>query len=280
MTDNINKGVQENTEKATIELFNGNALVFGIIKSHKATLNAQITDNFVEDNFAIHDHIAISPIVVTLSGLVGDAILTSEVANQQAQNELELAKQRQRLSGDFFKLPNYIDTSSMVVTKLGSLSMLMPQMSNITQMAVNMISYAYQSAQNTIINKWNNRNQAVLNNTPINNNQQTKIQQAYEQLKNTFYSREPNTVYTPWTTYENMYIQSIEITQDEMNYVVDLSVTLKQLKFSSVQYGEVNQQVRDAYNSTVTADEENGGKARMNSIRYDRKYSGMEYKNL
>lgn len=258
---NINKGVQENTTKAAVELFSGGELLFSIVRTHKATLGAQITDNFVENNFAIHDHIAFQPITVTLTGLVGDIVLTSEAATQQAQDELEQAKLRQRITGNFFKLPNYVDKSSLVVTKLGSLGALAPQMSNITQMAVNQISYEYSASWAVLTNKWNNQNQAILNNTPINNNQQTRIQQAYEQLKNTFYARQPNKVYTPWADYENMYIQNIEVSQDEQNYIIDLSVTFKQLRFSQVQYTEVNQQVRDAYNSAAVEDLENNGKS-------------------
>ena len=258
---NINKGVQENTEKAAVELFNGSEMLFGIIRTHKATLGAQITDNFVENNFAIHDHIAFQPITVTLTGLIGDVMLTSEAATQQAQDELEQAKYRQRISGNFFKMPNYIDNSSMVVTKLGTIGALAPQMSNITQMAVNSISYAYSAARAVLTRKWNNKNQAVMNNTPVNNNQQTRIQQAYEQLKNTFYSRQPNKVYTPWADYENMYIQNIEVSQDEQNYIIDVSVTLKQLRFSEVQYTQVNEQVRDAYNAAAAEDLENNGKS-------------------
>lgn len=268
-TTNINKGVQEHTEKAAVELFNGGELLFGIVKSHKAALNAQITDNFVESNFAIQDHIAFQPIVVTLSGLVGDCILTSKEATQQAQDELAQAKERQRFTGKFSRWENYTDNSSMVVTKLGTFGALMPQISNVTQMAVNTIALAYTAANNTLVNKWSNKNQAVLNNTPVNNNQKTKIQEAYEELRNAFFARQPNKVYTPWAVYENMYIQGIEISQDEMNFIVDISVTLKQLRFSKVEYTEVNEQVRSMYNADATAELENNGKSQ-NTIWYDR----------
>lgn len=280
-TTNINKGINETSEKAAVELFNGGELLFGIIKTHKASLNAQITDNFVENNFAIHDHIAFQPTVVTLSGLIGDIILTSKDATQQAQDELEQAREQQRLTGRFLRWENYTDSSSMVVTKLGTFGMLVPQMSNVTQMAVNSISYAYSAINSALTNKWNNKNQAVLNNTPISNNQQTKIQQAYSELKDAFYARQPNKVYTPWAIYENMYIQGIEISQDEMNYIVDLSVTLKQLRFASVEYGEVNEQVRSLYNADAQASLENNGKAQMNSELYDNVSSDIDkrYKN-
>lgn len=276
-TTNINKGVEETSEKAAVELFSGAEIVFSIIKTHKASLNAQITDNFVENNFAIHDHIAFQPIVVTLSGLVGDAILTSKEAIQQAQDELEQAKQRQSITGQFRRWENYTDGSSLVMTKLGTFEMFIPQMSNITQMAIRSVSSAYTAINNSmtnkwnnaIINRWNNQNRAVLNNTPVQSSEPSNIQKAYEEIKNTFYARQPNKVLTPWTTYENMYIQGIEISQDEMNCIVDLSVTLKQLRFSTVEYTEVNEQVRSIYNADAKAELENNGKSQ-NTIWYDR----------
>ena len=262
---NINAGAQQNIANAAVELFHGAELVFSIIKSHSASLNAQITDNYVESNFAIQDHIAFAPIIVTLSGLIGENVLTSEAAIQQAQDELEQAKERQRLSGNFFYLPNYLSegfSSSMVATKLGVIDGIIPSMSNYTQMAVNAINYVYDAANSFLTDKWANENNAILDNERIKSGEPTALQKAYEQIKNTFYGRKPSKVYTPWATYEDMYIQSVEITQDELNNIVDLTVTFKQLKFSKVEYGEVNEQVRSTYNAASAADEQNGGKGR------------------
>lgn len=264
-TTNINKGVEIRTQKAALELFNGTGLVFSIINNHQATLSAQITDNFIENNTSLHDHIAIQPITVTLTGLVGDIVLTSEAAAQQIQDELEQAKARTRLSGNFFRLSNYTemltgtDSSSLVATKLGTFGSLVPQMSNATKLAVGFIQQAYSAANRSLVNKWQNQNNAALNNTPITQ-QESIIKEAYARLRDTFYSKSPNKVITPWETYENMYIQSLEISQDEKNFVVDVSVTLKQLRFSSVQYTKANEEVLNAYAADAQAKEEDCGK--------------------
>lgn len=261
-TTNINKGAEENIQNSAVELFCGTSLVFGIVKTHSASLSAQITDNYIENNTSLQDHIAFAPITVTLSGLVGDVILKSDEATQQAKDELEQAKNRQRITGNFYRLPNYIDNSSLVTTKLGSIGQLIPPLSNVTQMAVNTVSYIYNSAQSTFAKKWFNKNMAISSNvTPQTGGLKTEIEKAYEQLKNTFYAKMPNKVYTPWTTYDNMYIQSIEITQDEQNYIVDLTITLKQLRFSTVEYTGVNEEVRASYNAVAVSDLENNGKA-------------------
>lgn len=272
---NINAGVEEKTAEAAVELFNGNELVFGIINTHSATLSAQITDNFVENNFAIHDHIAFSPITVTLSGLVGNLILKSEAATQQAQDELEQAKNRQRLSGNFFAPTNYTDaliytdSSALFATKLGAIEEIFPPMSNVTRMATGSIQYAYEAASAVLSSKWANQNDAVLNNTPITKSgEPDELQKAYEQIKNTFYGRQPSKVYTPWAVYENMYIQTVEISQDEHNHIIDLSVTFKQIKWAQVESGKVNEEVRASYNAAAAADVENGGKGRLQSTFY------------
>ena len=262
---NINAGVEKNTANAAVELFDGEELIFSVINNHSAALNAQITDYSVENNFAIHDHIAFAPIVVTLSGLASNLVLKSEEAIQQAQDELEQAKNRQRLSGNFFYLPNYITegaSSSMVTTKLGTIGSLFPLMSNITQMAVNAIEYAYEAAGALLINKWMNKNDAVLDNKLIKSGEQTELQRIYEQIKNTFYGRKPNVVYTPWAVYENMYIQGIDVSQDELNHIVDLSITFKQLNFAQVEYGKANEQVLASYFAPCRAEEQDCGKNR------------------
>lgn len=279
-TPNVTTGVQQATEKAAVALFDGSELVFDIIRSHSASLSAQITDNYVENNFAIHDHIAFAPTTVTLAGLVANMI---KRGGEQSKAEMEgalstlksfQAREEWIFDADNFRWDtsenwfssssNFLNPSSGAAIKLGSLGMLIPQMSNVTRMASSVVQTAYHAGHRCFLNKWNNRNQAIIDRTPPpTQNGQSRIQDAYERIKNTFYARKPNKVYTPWATYDNMYIQSIEISQDEQNFIVDISVTLKQLRFSKVEYTQANQEVRDAYNSAAREEMENGGKGEM-----------------
>lgn len=276
----LNQGVQTSTEKAAVELFSGSEIIFSIIKSHKATLGAKITDNYIENNTALQDHIAFSPILVTLSGFVGNVVLKSDAAIQQVQDELEQVKTRQLLSNNFFNYENYFDTTSGVSVKLGMITTLFPPMNNNMQRIVYNMANVYDAGRNAIDGLWsrrNNKNSAIITNKQTNP-QKTAIQEAYEQISATFYSRLPNTVLTPWATYNNMYIQSVEVTQDELNHIIDLSITFKQLKFANVEYGKVNEQVRASYNEAAAADLENNGKSD-NSIMYDGYTPNREYKN-
>ena len=259
-------------------------LVFSIIKTHRTSLNAQITDNYIENNTALQDHIAFSPIVVTLSGLVGENVLTSAAAELQTQEQLLTARafQNQILWGDRGEWwEGLTNPSSPLGNKLNTLSILTPASSNITQLAKNAVSQVYTSARRYIgaFSGFFNRNTDSLPMSNRGNIENQKLQYAYDVLQSTFYNRKACVIHTPWKSFQDMYIQSIEITQDDVNHIMDVSVTFKQLKFASVQYGKVNEQVRASYNAAATADLENNGKAQTNSILYERYTPGAEYVN-
>lgn len=259
-------------------------LIFNIIKTHRTSLNAQITDNYIENNTALQDHIAFSPIIVTLSGLVGEKVMPSAAAELQAQEQLLTARafQNQILwgnAGEWWE--GLTNPSSPLGNKLNTLGVLTPSTSNITQLAKNAVSQAYTSVRRYIgaFAGFFNRNTASLPMVNRSNIQNPNLQYAYDVLQSTFYNRKACLIHTPWKTFQDMYIQSIEITQDEMNHIMDVSVTFKQLKFASVQYGKANEQVRASYNAAAAADLENNGKAQTNSILYERFTPGAEYVN-
>lgn len=257
-------------------------LVFSIIKTHRTSLNAQITDNYIENNTALQDHIAFSPITVTLSGLVSESVLTSSAAELQTQEQLLTARafQNQILWGDRGEWWEGItNPSSPLGNKLSTLSILTPASSNITQLAKNAVSQVYTSARRYIgaFAGFFNRNTASLPISNRGNIENQKLQYAYDVLQSTFYNRKACIIHTPWKSFQDMYIQSIEITQDDVNHIMDVSVTFKQLKFASVQYGKVNEQVRASYNAAAAADLENNGKADDNYTNLARQYLKGRY---
>lgn len=279
--DSLLEGAIETT--AGVELPNAE-LIFNIIKTHRTSLNAQITDNYIENNTALQDHIAFSPIIVTLSGLVGENVLTSAAAELQTQEQLLTARafQNQILWGDRGEWwEGLTNPSSPLGNKLNTLSILTPASSNITQLAKNAVQQVYTSARRYIgaFAGFFNRNTASLPMSNRGNIENQKLQYAYDVLQSIFYNRKACVIHTPWKSFQDMYIQSIEITQDDVNHIMDVSVTFKQLKFASVQYGKVNEQVRASYNAAAAADLENNGKAQTNSISYERYTPGAEYVN-
>ena len=50
---------------------------FDIIQSHSVSIQNQITDNYLENNTAVQDHIAHAPLTVTLSGISAELVYES-----------------------------------------------------------------------------------------------------------------------------------------------------------------------------------------------------------
>ena len=70
-------GVSVTIQDVQREFINNNVgYYFDIIREHSVSIQNQITDNYLENNTAVQDHIAHSPITVTLGGLAGEVYFT------------------------------------------------------------------------------------------------------------------------------------------------------------------------------------------------------------
>lgn len=50
------------------------ALYFDTIEEHTLNIQNQITDNYIENNTSIQDHIAHAPITISMRGLIGEVV--------------------------------------------------------------------------------------------------------------------------------------------------------------------------------------------------------------
>lgn len=172
-------------------------LIFAIPETESIQLQAQITDHVVEDNSTLNDHIAISPIKLTLTGKISELVLTKS------------------------SLEKYAET---VLNTLGSVGALSPAFSQSATQALSTVTRAKQAAEQTL-NKLKNIKDVVSGNPT-----KTKQQEYYLELKQMFYGRGLYTVQTPWETLENMAIENVSFDQDEStNEWTTVSVSLKQL---------------------------------------------------
>lgn len=174
-----------------------NGLLFSIPETESLRLQAQITDHVVENNSAMQDHIAISPISITLTGKISELVLSKSTVEKYAET---------------------------VLNTLGSVGALSPALSQSAARALSEYS-RLNSAIGSTISKFNNLSDLVSGNPT-----KTKQQQFYLKLKQFFYGRSLLTVQTPWETLENMAIESIDIDQDETTIEWStISVKLKQI---------------------------------------------------
>ena len=219
---------------------------FDIVKEHSISVQNQITDNWVENNTAIQDHIAHSPIEVTLSGLAGELVYKPAEMDNTAEL-LDTAKN---------------NTTPGKFDKLRKLEVLLPQVSNLEQIARNAWDYgkATFDRYKGIIQSFKNSN------NPMNafygesgENKETRLQKIYRQLLELRNVNAPMVVDTPYNRFTDMYIQSITLRQGEENYITDIEVSFKQLRFSTVTTTKADEKVMAQYNAWARAQEENHG---------------------
>lgn len=236
---------------------------FSIINEHAINIQNQITDNWVENNTAVQDHIAHSPITVTLSGIIAEL---TYVPNDLDRNAVaDRVKKETKISP---------------LDKLSRLPALLPPVSNAMQVAMN--AYDYVDAS---INRYKGVWKSLVNSNQIDlpdyvNPESPILKGIYQALIKLRNENASFTVETPFETFKNMYIQSISFRQGNENFVGDISITLKELRFTDVEMTKADEEVMAKYNAYARAKEQNNGKAQGEQTilkKLTDKYAGTTY---
>lgn len=239
---------------------------FDTIINHSIELNNQITDNWIENNSAIHDHIAQEPITISLSGLVSENVFvySATEANELLQKaRLYAAKQGMLSSSGFW---DYFDNISPTekVDKLAALPLLYPPLANYMQLAINQYELAKSSIDRfkNIKDTWK-KNKSITNNQPFSLPLDTniRVQEVFFEFDWLRRNNKALTVTTPWGVFSNMYIQSVSLSQANQNFITDVQLTLKQINFAEVTTTSADKNVMAQYNAYQRAQVENNGTA-------------------
>lgn len=239
-------------------------LFFKTVTDDTINFQSQITDNWVENNTAIQDHITISPVIITMRGFIGEKYYTSE----DAQLNYEKALAQSNPSGYSLGLAG-ADTQTQVESKLSAISAYFPEVSNATQVAQNMWDL-HEAALNKAINIGNvligqstGTLQDKMNfyNGLDSNLKESELKKISESLKDYWINRKSFTANTPFGDFENMYIQSVTIQQGNSGSIGEIDITLKQLRFAQTLTTKADESVLAKYNSYARAEEQNYGKA-------------------
>ena len=214
------------------------AVYFDIIEEHSVSLTSQITDNWMENNIYINDHIVNNPIEISLRGLSG------EVVYQPSTNNGLLKDWQDSVDG---KLNNYKGLST---GKLGILAQLLPPVDNLTQLAKNVVTYVESSYNRykKIIKGFNNQGQ-----------REERLRTIYRNLSALRESKTALIVRTPYETFDNMYIQSLVLRQSNQNYITDIELTLKQVYFVDSLTTTPDEENREKCNFLQRSEVENHG---------------------
>jgi len=195
------------------------AFLFHYEGENTATIDSDITDEFVEDNTAIQDQIALRPILVTTQGFIGELNnippLPSGLAGQ------------------------IISTALNALTPLAQYA---PGVSVTAQNAYNEAFFAIQvanAAKNNAVAAWSTitgtGGESVIgpNGIAIQPNQ-SKQQTAFQTFFGYWTTRTLFTIQTPWVIMQNMAIKTLKAIQSpETNVITDFEITFKQMRFAS-----------------------------------------------
>ena len=255
---------QKQEEKAVI--YDGQiGHYFDVAVEDTINFQSQITDNYIENNTAIQDHIALSPITISMHGYIGEIVFQSPATFWNNITGW--------LGGQIAKS----NIATTVTTKLTTLTALLPPVDNITQAAKDTVQYVeasydrYKKIYDQLTNK--NTNPRI-----------SRQEDAANRLKQLWQNRTLVEVITPYGYYENMAIQSITLTQGNTTTQSDLSVTLKQINKAETNTTKPDEKVMAKYNAYARAEEANLGKAQgVNADNetilkhWRNKYGGGEY---
>lgn len=222
-------------------------LYFDIIQEHSVSLQNQITDNYIENNTAIQDHIAHSPLVVSLRGLSGELVYTPPM---KALNWAY--SQSNQFAQGVFNAGSTMANTNILTDKLTVIPALLPPVDNVTQMAKNAVQYVESSV---------NRYIKIFKNFTSDTQRQTRLQQIYEDLAALRAANVLLAVETPYADFYDMAIQSITLRQGNENHITDVELTLKQINYASTLTTKPDESVMAKYNAIQRTEEANHGKA-------------------
>lgn len=217
MIEETLKGAVIKTEDLS-ERFDEIALYFDYIEDETVTSEASITDNYVESNYAVQDHIALKPKIYRLRGCVGEVVY---------QNEYKWLKAIQE------KLYNN-PIAKKTMEALKPIKVLSPIVSSYTQAAINIVNQIESSF---------NRYKKMLDDFRGKNIYKNERQQmVYAILNQILQQRIPVQLtdfkfnYNPFKEgqYKKLYyLQSVSAHQGDNNFITDIEITIKEFRIAT-----------------------------------------------
>lgn len=207
----------------------GIAIIFSFIDDETSTVEASITDNYVETNHSVQDHIAIKPKIYRLRGCVGEVVYKG--------------------SEDWIKaIGNEIQTNHPLLhktlTALKPLPVISGVVGNATQAAINVV--------NQLEASYNRYKKIIEDNFITSKKRQLsgKMQESIvADLNRILELRQPvnlkglkfSTVLDKGDDYERQYyLQSVSAHQGSNNFITDIEVTIKEFRIATTKVTKVD----------------------------------------
>ena len=173
--------------------------IFDIEGDDEVNLDAEITDHYVEDNYAIQDHIALRPTRIVLRGYV------AELTDLFPNSLLSVLTKVQSLSSIGGFLPTFTAQATKVYTQVAGVVSRVGQVVNQARNVFDLFGQKSTSAN--------------------------KQQNAYKFFQDMRESRTLCTVETPFQVFNNMAIENVRAIQKEpTKFISDFQITFKQIR--------------------------------------------------
>lgn len=236
------------------------SVFFDYIEDETKTGQANITDNYVETNYAIQDHIALAPKIYRLKGYVGEVVYKRpKDYDSQAQEE-------------FSKLTNKLRTQNKLKEIYAKGSALFPIVANYTNTAMAIGEKIYDSYKRYEklfnIKKDNTENNSIVSEKSTRQNDCNSIlfhlmdNRVPISISGLQFERNKGKNY-----YSQYFIQSIQSHQGNNLYISDFEVTLKEFRTVASQTTNIDSKTIKEANAIQTTDTANNGKA--NALKVD-----------
>ena len=179
--------------------------VFDTRGDEEVNLESEITDNWVEDNSTMQDHIGLKPMSITLTGYVGELKTTPRTEEKAV-----------------------METASSIMQ---AMTPLLPVLTTQSQYIFNRTQEIYDIYNKA--NKTVDRLEKTLADIPVPQ-EASKQQQAFGRFYEMWATRQLSTVYTPFGAYNSMAIEKINAKQAEDSaWISEFSVTFKQVRIAN-----------------------------------------------
>lgn len=244
--------VEENQKQESHQI----AIWFDYIVDETSSVEADITDNWVESNYSLQDHIAIKPQVYRLRGCVGEVIF---------ENQWKLLN-----TADFFIQQHPVLQKTLEgVNAISSLSGIV---SNYTRAAINVAKQLESSfdrykkiwqnfrKQNMFVNKRQKAIYAILT-TLLQTRKPVKLKGLMFSLDEALYNFSDN-------DYDKLYfIQSVSAHQTDSEYISDIEVVIKEFRIAQTRTTKVDKNKFGGIVADQKTEEANNGPAKGNTIQ-------------
>ena len=207
----------------------GIAILFTYVDDESSVVEASITDNYVETNHSVQDHIAIKPRIYRLRGCVGEVVF-------KTSNEWN------KWIGDKINSNPILSKTLNAMKPIASISGIVSNATNTAMAVVNQLESSYNRYKKMIENNFLNKKTKIsgkMQETVVADLNRILEQRIAVNLKGLKFE----TTFTAGDDYERQYyLQSVSAHQGNNAFISDIEITIKEFRIATTKVSKVDPQ--------------------------------------